>query len=179
MSLILAAALAMQPAAPLPIVQAFDTVCAGTSTIAAASERALASDWVEETPSRESLMGELIAMTRAAGSPAGDRVFGRTIDGRTLHLWVRETIPAPRGQFVECGIYDFAPIEPDRTLDAIIASRGRAPTDVIGPLADGTRQAGWMSPRGPNIVAGLDRGCRTRTDCSARIALYQSVLKED
>jgi hypothetical protein len=172
------AALVIQTPTASPVVRAFEGICEHTVTVDAASERALAAGWTEISPSRETPMGEVVLMTRAAGAPAGDRVFIKTVDGHELHIWARETIPAPRGQFVECGVYDFAPAEANGTLDAIIASQGVTPTDNVS-LADGTRQVGWHRLQGPSYYAGIDPACRVRPECRPRLVFYQSVPKAD
>ncbi|WP_260582171.1 hypothetical protein [Sphingopyxis sp. PET50] len=92
--------------AAAPAFMAYDSVCAKADTVETIGARAVAEGWSDFEPERTSPMGYVVGVTRAIAGRSGDRVFRR--DGDNLFIWVRETIPAPVGQFVECKIFDFS-----------------------------------------------------------------------
>jgi|GEM_PF-2658708 len=163
-----------------PIIQAFETVCAGTATVRQAADRALAARWVEEAPAAGSPFAQLTGVMRDMGAGPAGRTFTAEVGGRRLHAWLRETIPAPIGTFVECKIYDFAPAEPLTIIEDARRWQGRADGAEIGPMGNGLHAIAWDDGRGNVVGAGIERSpCPAGGICPARIVVEQSMAKAE
>ena len=162
-----------------PIFQAFESVCVGTASVDEAASRARAAGWVEEAPAAGSQLAFMVDLMRGVGAPPVDRTFTAEVDGRRLHMWVRETIPAPMGTFTECKVYDFAPPEPFTIVADALAWQDRGSGTGADPVVLSEQAVGWEGPGGVIFGASIERPpCEIVQPCSPRIVLDQSVSKE-
>jgi len=170
-------ALLMLAAAPdlgaaAPAFATFDAVCARADTVDVAGERATAEGWSEFEPEKNSPLGYIVGVTRAFGGPEGDRSFRR--DDGSINIWVRRTIPAPMGQFVECKVYDFAVAEvPPRA--ALVAWAGGKPSSVVE--ISGDIALGWDKADGSMVLVSIQTPpCFVAGKCQAsRLVIERSV----
>jgi hypothetical protein len=163
-----------------PIVEAFDSACSGTRSVADVAAKAAAAGWSEEAAETRSPLNEIAGVYRAFGAPAGDRRFSRSLEGRVFYLWVRETIPAPIGQFVECRVYDFNTGEMEPVVEALSTHLRRPPGSRLGPFEDGTAGASWELPAGQSIFAAVEKPiCGIVPNCTPRIVIQLDTPKEN
>ena len=162
------------------IFQAFESVCGGTASVDDVAARARAAGWSEEAPAAGSQFAFLVDLMRGAGARPVDRTFTAEVGGRRLHLWVRETIPAPMGTFVECKVFDFAPAEPITIVADALAWQGGASGARADPVVVSDQAVAWAGPDGAVFGASVERPpCEIVEPCSPRIVVELSVSKEN
>ena len=160
-----------------PAVAAFASICAGTTTVDEAVERALRSGWTEQAPDTGSEFALLVNTVAQPGAPNRGRTFAHEVQGRRLNLWVRVAHPA---RFTECRVYDFDVERPDALIADTIAWRGTPEVDS-GVLPGGARAVAWSAPNQTIITASHESmPCPTSRGCRGpRFVLDHSVERKD
>lgn len=160
--------------AAAPAFMAYDSVCAKADTVETIGARAVAEGWSDFEPERTSPMGYVVGVTRAIAGRSGDRVFRR--DGDNLFIWVRETIPAPVGQFVECKIFDFS-VAALPSEEAMAGWIGQPPAQKLN-LADGQLRIWSFGGDKTTSVSIQTPPCFTASGCQKpRLVVERSILK--